>query len=44
MNNRAKDWRAETERDLAQARDSERARGCAWACFAATVRVEAVRV
>jgi len=35
MSNRAKDWFAQAERDLEQARDSRAAERHEWACFAA---------
>jgi HEPN domain-containing protein len=40
MSNRAKDWLAQAERDLEQARDSERAVRHEWACFAAQQAAE----
>jgi HEPN domain-containing protein len=40
MSNRAKDWLAQAERDLDQARDSERAGRHEWACFAAQQAAE----
>ena len=40
MANRAADWFAQAERDLAQAQDSERAGRHEWACFAAQQAAE----
>jgi len=40
MANRAADWLAQAERDLEQARDSERAGRHEWACFAAQQAAE----
>ena len=40
MSNRARDWFAQAERDLEQARDSERAGRHEWACFAAQQAAE----
>lgn len=40
MSNRAHDWLAQAERDLEQARDSERAGRHEWACFAAQQAAE----
>jgi len=40
MGNRARDWLAQAERDMAQARDSERAGRHEWACFAAQQAAE----
>jgi HEPN domain-containing protein len=40
MPNRAKDWFAQTERDLEQARDSQSAGRHEWACFAAQQSAE----
>ncbi|MDW8468754.1 MAG: HEPN domain-containing protein [Burkholderiales bacterium] len=40
MANRAKDWMAQAERDLEQARDSQAAGRHEWACFAAQQAAE----
>lgn len=40
MANRAADWLAQAERDLEQARDSQRAERHEWACFAAQQAAE----
>jgi HEPN domain-containing protein len=40
MSNRAKDWFAQAERDLEQARDSRAAERHEWACFAAQQAAE----
>jgi HEPN domain-containing protein len=40
MTNRAKDWMAQADRDLAQARDSQAAGRHEWACFAAQQAAE----
>ncbi len=40
MSNRARDWLAQAERDLAQARDSQAADRHEWACFAAQQAAE----
>ncbi|MEW5864657.1 MAG: HEPN domain-containing protein [Pseudomonadota bacterium] len=40
MTNRAADWMAQAERDLAQARDSQAADRHEWACFAAQQAAE----
>jgi HEPN domain-containing protein len=40
MTNRAKDWFAQAERDLVQARDSRAAERHEWACFAAQQAAE----
>jgi HEPN domain-containing protein len=40
MSNRARDWLAQAERDLEQARDSQAASRHEWACFAAQQSAE----
>lgn len=40
MSNRAPDWFAQAERDLEQARDSQKAERHEWACFAAQQAAE----